>query len=241
MVDRINSEQSPSAFAVAKDYIQTPTGIQNMVIRPAVHGLKLTQLAVSALASTVNGPRELLRLGDHLLYWVAYPDRLRSFDRSVKKLVNSFQNGSVVKVASKISKFYIQTLLVIGLIADAVKNLCVREIISLSASASLVIAQISFLGNIALALLSMHQIKKQVKKLIKHEPWTPPFNLALINLAGRVLLAAIAVFAILAVFNATLISPWLILGAGVGLMICSITAHFYEKIHIPPPPKTVAL
>jgi len=92
-----------------------------------------------------------------------------------------------------------------------------------------------------LLMLSMHQIKKQVKKLIKNEPWTPPFNLALINLAGRVLLAAIAIFAILAVFSVGIISPWLILGAGVGLMICSITAHFYEKIHIPPPPKTVAL
>lgn len=241
MVDQINLEQKPSAFAVAKDYIQTPNGFQNMVIRPAVHGLKLTQLAVTALASTVNGPRELFRLGDHLLYWVSYPDRLKSFDRSVKKLVGAFQNGSVVKVASKISKFYIQTLMVIGLIADAVKNLCVREVISLSASASLVIAQISFLGNIALLLLSTHQIKKQVKKLIKNEPWTPPFNLALINLAGKVFLVAIAVFAILTVFSATLISPWLVLGAGVGLMICSITAHFYEKIHIPPPPKTVAL
>lgn len=235
MVEQIK----PTAFKVAADYIQTPGGIQNMVIRPVVHGLKLTQLAATALASTVNGPRELFRLGDHLLYWVTYPNRLRGFDRAVKKLVLAFESGSVVKVASKISKFYVQTLMVVGLIADAIKNLAVREIITLSSTASLVIAQISFLGNVALFMLSLHGMKKEVKKLLKNEAWTPPFNLALINLVGKVLLAVVAVLAILSTLF--VISAWIILAVGVGLMVTSITGHFYEKIHLNPGPKTVAL
>ncbi|MBS0628996.1 MAG: hypothetical protein JSS30_02085 [Verrucomicrobia bacterium] len=241
MVDAIKSEQKQSAFSVAKDYIQTPTGIQNMVIRPAVHGLRATQLALTAMASAVNGPREVLKLADHFLYWLTYPNRLRNLDRSVKKVVDSIKNGPVLKVASKISKLYISSILVIGLIADAVKNLHERSVLLLPAPALAVIAKISFLGSIAFLVLSLHQMKKQVKKMIHNEPWSAPFNLALINLVGKVFLAALAIFSIIATFYASLISPWLILGAGVGLMVCSITAHFYEKIHIPPEPKTVAL
>lgn len=221
----INNKQS--AFSVAADYIQTPLGIQNLVIRPVVHALKFTELALS-----VKGPRELFRLADHLLYWVGYPERLKNFDKAARKVKDNLASGSALKIASKVSKLYINSSLVVGLIADGVKNLHTREVIHLAAPYVAVLEQISFLGSIALLLLSMHAIKKQVKRLIANEVWSPKFNLALISLVGKVCLATLAIFGIIAYFSATLISPWLNLGFGVGVLVCSLTSHFYEKIHV---------
>lgn len=226
----INNKQS--TFTVAADYIKTPLGIQNMVIRPVVHALKFTELVATALSGTVKGPRELFRLADHLLYWVGYPGRLKNFDKSATKLKESLASGSALKITSKVSKLYINSSLVVGLIADGVKNLHTREIIHLAAPYIAVLEQISFLGNIALLLLSLHAIKKQVKRLIANVVWSPKFNLALITLIGKVCLAAIAIFGIIAYFSATLISPWLSLAFGVGVLGCSLTSHFYEKIHV---------
>lgn len=244
MGNKINSariEERPSPFTVAKDYIQTPRGVQNLVIRPVVHGLKITQLALAALCATLNGPRELFRLADHMLYWVTYPNRIKNFDRSVKKLVDSIVKGSLVKIASKVSKLYISTLMMVGLIADAIKHLHVREVIQLSAKSLAVLGQISLMGSFSLLILSGHEMKKQVKILINSEPWSPQFNLALINLINRVCLAALAIVAIITALTAAVVSPWIALGFGVGLLVTSVTAHFYEKIHVSPASKTVAL
>lgn len=236
-----NKQDEPSALSVAKDYIITPSGIQNMVIRPVVHALKFTELVATALAGTVKGPREVFRLADHLLYWVGYPSRLKNFDKSARKLKDSLTSGSLYKISTKVSKLYIDSSLVIGLIADGVKNLHTKEVIHLSSPYVAVLEQISFMGSIAFLLLALHSIKKQVKKLTHNEAWSPQFNLALITLIGKICLAVLAVFGIIAFFNAPLISPWLTLAFAVGLLVCSVTGHFYGKIHVPQQPKSVAL
>jgi len=241
MTAEINYNKNPTVVGVAQDYIQTPQGIQNMVIRPVVHGLRLTQLALTAMCAPLNGPRELFKLADHMLYWVTYPTRIQNFDRAVRKLHDSFFQDSPQKIVSRISKLYISTLMMVGLVADGVKNLHVRGVVQLSAKASAVLSQVSFLGSLALLMLSAHEIKKQVKKLVRSKPWSPQFNLALIKLVNRVCVAVIAIFAIIAAFAASLISQWLVLGVGIGILVTSLTSHFYEKIHVPKDPKLVAL
>jgi hypothetical protein len=235
----ITNNEKPSVWTVAKDYVQTSIGMQNLLIRPVVHGLRFTELALTALAPTVKGPRELFKLADHLLYWVWYPNRLKNFDTSVRKLERSIYTGSVWKVTSKVSKVYINTMLVVGLVADGIKNLYTRGLIPLDAPYLAVLEQISFLGSIGLLLFSLHQIKKQVKVLMKSVVWSPEFNLALIRLIGRVCLSVIAGIGIASYFAANLVSPWISLGFSVGLLITSLTAHFYDKIHVPKGLKSV--
>lgn len=228
----IKTNQGPSVWAVAKEYVQTPLGIQNLLIRPVVHGLRFTELALTALAPTVKGPRELFKLADHLLYWVGYPGRIKGLDRSVRKVPDSFSTGSVWKVTSKVSKVYINSMLVVGLVADGVKNLHSRGVVTLAAPYLTIIEQISFLGSIGLLLFSLHQIKKQVKVLLRTVVWSPEFNLGLIRLIGRVCLAAIGVIGIGAHFTSNFVSPWFSLAFSVGILMSGVGAYFYDKIHV---------
>lgn len=241
MGNEINQTQllKPSACSVAKEYVQTATGMQNLVIRPVVHALKFTELALAHLACSVKGPRELFRLADHLFYWVGYPGRIKGLGRSVHKFKEGLSSGSVRKIGSKVSKLYSSTFLVVGLVASGVKHLHNRGIISLAAPYLSILEKIDFLGSIGMLLFALHQIKKQVKIMWNTAAWSPEFNLAFIRTVGRVCLAAIAAFNIIAYFQLAVVSQWIYLGLSVGMLSTTLGGHFYDKIHVPKQPKPV--
>lgn len=223
----------PNVAQVAVDYIQNPDGLRELVVEPIVYSLRWAEIAVTELGELVKGPEKLFESAGHFLLWAELPTQLLKLGRTVVQFGESLANKAYVKAADKAAKIYINTTFLSGLVADAVQVLYHEHLITLGAAALTALQTLGFLGNIALLINAIRGIKKQTIKLMESEPWTPTFNLALIQLSAKVCLAVVAIFSMAAFFVTIVYFTWIILIFSSILLLLSLAAHFYEKTHFP--------
>jgi len=223
----------PNAAHVAVDYIQQPDGLRELVVEPIVYSLRWAEIAVTELGELVKGPQKLFESAGHFLLWAELPTQLLKLGRTVVKFGDSLANKAFVQAADKAATIYIYTTFLSALGADAVQVLYHEHLITLSTAALTALQTLGFMGNIALLINAIRGIKKQTMKLMESEPWTPPFNLALIRLSAKVCLAVVAIFSMAAFFTAIVYFTYIILIFSSILLILTLVAHFYEKTHVP--------
>lgn len=229
---QVNYEK-PSVLEVAVDYVQTPEGLNEMVVEPAVTTLKWAEIAVTALSEIVKGPKEIFERAGHILLWAELPTQILKLGRSIVKLKDCVANGSVFLVSDKVAKVYVNATFMTGLVADAAQLLVHEHILALPAAALTVLQVVGFLGGVAMLIKAARGIKKQIPRLMQNKPWSPKFNLALIELISKVCLAVVAIFTMIAFFYSIAPFTWIILVFSTILLILSLISHFYEKIHFP--------
>lgn len=236
-----HKKEAPSAFEVAKEYIKTPTGLQNLVVRPPLYAMRFAELLITSLSEVVKTPKTILGQTNHFLYWIEYPTTLNNLFKSIVKLKDSIMSGSVFRIANKTSKVYVNSTFSIGLIADLIKIPHSQELFCLSSTQIAILEAVGFAGSIGLLFSSIHGIKRQMKVLARVERGSAEYNLALFRLISRVCLAAIAVFSMVAFFEATIITKWAVLSFTTGLLLFNLISNFYDKMHVSKQEKTVAL
>ncbi|NGX38191.1 MAG: hypothetical protein K1000chlam2_01363 [Chlamydiae bacterium] len=235
-----DSKQTQTVFSVAKDYVKSPIGVQQMVVRPVVRSLKWAEWFQGELSQTSRGCKTAFGNMNHTLEWFNYPGQLRSFGHSIVSLKDSMLVGSVAELPEKTQKVFINGVFSIDLIADALKIFHNEKWISLSISQLQVLSTIGFLGSIALFMTAMNGIKMQFSRIITSEIGRPDFKGALLKLIAKVCLLAVSAFGIAAHLYGTIVMQWLSLSVSTGLLLFSLTAYFYEEMHVVNNKKTVA-
>ncbi|MBS0628995.1 MAG: hypothetical protein JSS30_02080 [Verrucomicrobia bacterium] len=223
----------PTVVEVAVDYFQTPEGLRELVVEPAVYALRWTEIAVTALGEIVKGPQKIFESAAHLLLWAELPAQILKLGKSVVKFCECLGNKAFVLAADKAAKVYVNATFLTGLVADAVTLLYHENVIALSSAALTALQVLGFLGGFALFINAARGIKKEIGKLMESEPWTPKFNLSLIRLVSKVVMAVAAIFTMVAFFVTCAYLSWLVLMFSSVLLLLTVVAYFYEKTHFP--------
>lgn len=227
----LDADQRPSVLKVAADYIQSPEGLNEMVVDSVATTLRWSELAVTALSEIVKGPKEIFERLGHILLWAELPAQMMKLGRSVVKLKDAVVARSALLTADKVAKVYVNATFMTGLIADGAMILDHAGILSLSPIAIAAFEVIGLIGSVALLVKAVRGIIKNVQILRATELWTARFNLALIALASKVALLIVAVFTIAAFFYTMGPFTWIILFFSTILLILSLVEHFYDKTH----------
>lgn len=227
------SNERPTAFEVAKEYIQSPSGLKELVVEPATLSLRWAELAVNALSEIVEGPKKIFEQTSHLLLWAEYPTQLKKLFKSIVQLSDSLSGTSLMAVSDKTAKVYINTTFSGGLIAEGLEILHQEKLITLTALQFSVVQTVVFLGSIALFLNAARGAIKQFNKLLDSELGSPQFTLALLTLIAKVCLAVVAIFSMAAFFEFTIASTAVILAFSTALILFKLISYFYKKTHFP--------
>jgi hypothetical protein len=227
----LEAEQRPSVLKVAADYVQSPDGLNELVVEPVTATLRWSELAVTALSEIVKGPKEIFERLGHLLLWAELPSQMMKLGRSVVKLKDAVVARSLLLTADKSAKVYVNATFMTGLIADGAQILYHAGMLPLSPLALAVFEAFGLIGSVALLVKSVRGIIKNVQVLRAAELWTARFNLALIALASKITLLVVAVFSIAAFFYSIAPLTWIILIFSTILLILCLVEHFYEKTH----------
>lgn len=227
----LEADQRPSILKVAADYVQSPDGMNEMVVEPVTATLRWSELAVTALSEIVKGPKEIFERLGHLLLWAELPSQMMKLGRSVVKLKDAVVARSLLLTADKSAKVYVNATFMTGLVADGAQILYHAGMLPLSPLALAVFEVFGLIGSVALLVKAVRGIIKNVQILRAAELWTAQFNLALIALASKVALLVLAVCSIAAFFYSIAPLTWIILIFSTILLILCLVEHFYEKTH----------
>ena len=241
MAVALNLKQKPTVYSVAKDYVKRPEGIQKMVTRPALRALKWIEWFQGGLSKTGKSYRKAFKNMNYTLNWFNYPKQLQSFGHSVVALKTSVLSGALMELPEKTQKVFINGVFSIDLVADTVRIFHNQKWISLTSSQLQVLSTIGFLSSIALFMTAITGIRTQFSRFLSAERGSPEFKVALLKLVSRVCLLAVSIFGIIAHFYGPVIMQLLSLSVSTSLLLFSLSAHFYEEIHVDKRKKTVAV
>lgn len=225
----LEEEQRPSVLKIAGDYVQTPKGLNELVVDPATTTIRWAEIAVTALSEIVQGPKEIFERIGHVLLWAEIPTQLMKLGRSIVKLKDSIASRSVLLTADKVGKVYVNATFFTGLVADGAQVLYRAGILPLSSVALVALQALGLVGSVALLVKAGRGIIKNFNLLRNYEAWTPQFNFVLIRLVAKILLLVVAIFSIAAVFYSFGPLIWIILIFSTLLLIASLAEYFYEK------------
>lgn len=239
MFSIFNSSQPPvveepqqTSLSVANEYIRTPKGVHNMALRPALKILKLLDLCSIGLSQTGRECKELLGNFNHVFFWIDFPGDLRRLGKSIVQFKESLLKGSFWNISVESKNVFVHSALTMDLIAESIE-ICQKEnVIQLSASQVVVLSTVGFLGSTALFMTAISGLKKQFYKFIHADIGSSEFKLSLIRVVGKTCLAAVGIFGMVTFLIGQVIANIILLMISTLLLLCSLAAHFYNKLYV---------
>jgi len=227
-----NSEQNePTVLSVASEYVLQPRGVQNLVIEPALKAFSWAKWYEYPLSETSQTVHWFFLRMNHLLDWEAFPGKLISSIDTSFNLADTAFLGSLGDLPGRIKSAYLSFLSIIGLVADGVKVGEKDQLLALSEFHHKILSVIGVLGSVALIVQAIDGLKKQVHILSTTEMGEPKHNLAMIRAISKICLIVLGCFGIAAFASIELAATVVLLVISTLLLLLSLLAHFYEKIH----------
>ncbi len=226
-----SDHNEPTVYSVAKDYIQKPDGIKKMIIAPTLKAYSWASFYEYPLSETSQSVQWFLQRANHLLSWEGFPTAVtNSLDAGFEVADTAFL-GSLGDLPDRVKSAYYTFLSLIGLLADSVQVGEKDNIIALSAFQHKILGIIGVLGSFAMIVKAVEGLKKEIVVLSANDVGEPKHNLALVRAVSKICLIALGCFGIAAFACVELAAKVVLLTISTLLMLLSILAHFYEKLH----------
>lgn len=226
-------EPTPSVLSVASEYVQNPTGFQNMVLRPALRVLKWTDF-MGGLSGIGKECKSILGNFNFAFFWLDFPSDLRKLVEAVNQLREKIFTGSFWDVTVCSKNVFVRSALATDLVVESLLIANGKNVIYFSASQLAILSTAGFLGSTALAMSALSGLQTQYDTFINSEIGSPKFKLSLIKMASKSCLVAVGVFGMVSFIAGSIIPAFILLMVSTLLLLFSLAGYFYDKLYVEP-------
>lgn len=235
----LEEERRKEFFSIAQEWVCEPKGVRTMILQPVIHALKWIDWHTVGLAFMVPECKEALRQLNHSFVWLDFPGQANRIYEAAARISTGVEQKALWDVSAGVNEVAIESAFTLNLFADTAKILHLDNVIHLTAPQLALLGWVGCLGSLALATHSLVGAKRQFVKFINAEIGSPKFNLALMRLVAKVLLATLAICGVGFFLFSNPVTEVLLLLISTAYLMLTITSHFYHKVHCKKRKKTI--
>ncbi len=221
-----------SVISVAAERIQTPKGVEQLLLSPILKALRWVEWTFSELSKGASDAKRLSGYTRHIVFYFGFLGNVGEAYKATKDFFNHSYHGKWLAAAEDSTSIFASSMLAGSLVADTFEILHSEGLITLTPFQLAVAGLLNFLGSMALFVVAVKGIKTEVQNLSEGQWGTHTYQLAGGKLAAKILLLAISTFGIIgAIGGGAAINGFVVLSTGTSLLSLSIFNHFYEKMY----------
>lgn len=217
---------------VAKDYLSTPKGVKKMVVQPTLKTMDWVKLQNGGLSPDVARAETVFKGANKFLDWFTLPEKVSKVFRSWGDFTDHFSKGKKLQMAKSSVNLFTNSTAVLGIFAGSLKLAHKQQWLTLSTWQFSVINALGLMGAISMVIGSLKGIVKQIG-ILRSDVDQNRKVLALFQLISKVLLAVTGCIGVAVFANGSaVVAKVVALSISTVLLAISLTAYFFENVHI---------